>query len=170
MSRFRQGHLDALCGFYALTTAVCDLVDAPQSALAKLVFKEAVNRAPRALFPACLTDGLERNDLLIVAKRTVHRLGKSHQINLSATPFASDLSSEKGRRAFDPAAMRAITWIETLSRTPLAHWTVITGVARDHATVSDSGGLKAIPFAAPRMCGRPAQVLWKRSILIRRES
>lgn len=170
MSRFRQGQLDTFCGFYALTNAVCDLIDARQSALAKLVFKEAVDRAPRALFPACLTEGLGRSDLLTVAKRTVRRLDKHLQISLDASPSRLDLSSEAGRHAFDPATMRAITWIETLSRSPLAHWTVITGVDCYHATVSDSDGLKTIRFAAPRLCGRPARVLWKRSILIRRVS
>lgn len=170
MSRFRQGQLDALCGFYALTNAVCSLVNAQRSPLAELVFEEAINRAPRALFPACLTDGLERSELLTVARRAVHRLSKDHGISLDTSSFHLDLSTGEGRRAFNPATMRVIACIETLSIAPLSHWTVITRIARDHATLADSGSLKSIPFAAPRMCGSPARVLWKRSILIRRVS
>ena len=163
---YRQGRRDSLCGFYALTNAVVGLLSTSNSRVAKEVFAEAVRSAPDHVWPACLSRGLEFDELLTTARTTVRRLNRRNGVQLSARPFASGKSGTPINPTIDGDALRLIVWIETLGRVPLAHWSVVRGQVGSKLLMSDSEGLRRFDLSAPNFCGRRARIDWDQSIVV----
>jgi hypothetical protein len=166
----QQGHIDGMCGVYAVLNACNDLLDLRGTADTHL-FASLCKGVPH-LFPQIVYDGAGFDgllDLLGCAQRIIEREHESLELSFlqkyRKVRFASAPAALKALGA-DLAALRArktrAIWIVGLGQ-PWNHWTCVARVADERVHFRDSYGLTDLGLErftrTPRQSGNGKKIM-----------
>ncbi len=157
----RQGHLDALCGIYAIINAFVyaareqPLRYFPTKRLFMHLMAKATDRRSDTSF---IGDGLTHAELKHLCKKAVRFHGKHGndfellppKDLLPNRPYPRNSEDVRGRCAwFAQAASRpARAVILDINTDWISHWSVLMGATGDRLTLYDSNGMRSIAIAA----------------------
>jgi hypothetical protein len=147
---FKQGHLDGLCGIYAIVHALTRLLSPyfHRHNLPDDVFREAARGLPRNRYPAVLWDGTTPVDLFRAAQAACRWLERETGLGVDASrPFLKRKISSRddffdqimGQLQQDRGS-EFILWIDWPQGSGgSSHWSVFSGVTDTHLRLIDSG-------------------------------
>lgn len=147
---FAQGHLDSLCGLYAVMNAMRVLLDyRPGRIPNRVLFGEIIRIAARMVpLREALTRGIEpealwRITLSLLRSTARNRLIADRPFEDMATPKPTAL----GRAITAGTKHEGTVWIVGLAG-PWPHWSVVRSLSARGFAFHDSGGLKSMTFDA----------------------
>jgi hypothetical protein len=147
---FKQGHLDGLCGIYAIVHVLTSLLGPlfDKHNLPRDVFREAARGIPRSRYPSVLWNGTTPIELLRAAEFACRWVERETGLGVDVTrpflrkKFASRdaffdhlLDQRQRDRGSD-----FILWIDwPQSEGGGSHWSVFAGISDTHLRLLDSG-------------------------------
>lgn len=148
---YRQGHLDGLCGLYALVHAVERLAGPcfHRHSIPEDIFRAAARGLPSKLYPNVLWDGTSPSDLLKAAQNACGWFEKNTGVGLDVSrPFLRKRFGSRDEFLDGVHLLREngpgrefIVWIDWAKKDGGgSHWSLYSGVSDTHIKLIDSDG------------------------------
>jgi hypothetical protein len=150
---FRQGSLDAYCGFYAIANAmlkirpeVFDKQESP-SGLLRAMMRTAARICPPAELVHEGMDGIELDCVAKAAIRYMHRIGYDFYLVRPSRLGLGPHGRDPAKWLSDAAAFTSIAVILHLDDGDQGHWSVLSCTKGTRVTLFDSDEMKSAKIA-----------------------